>query len=180
MIITFFTKDGQFTTDKFNSIRDAKEYLDESLYPIMIENIESLGQDRAAIFIPNGEVSIYAKKKHSNKRRVVKYPDYKYGYRNEDDYQNDRPISKKENVPDSEKTFFDDLEGDDLKYFNLKMMRKLAISSAQEEYMKDRKALEEGEMNNMAYAYFKKNIKRLYTDPEWEEFRKRYDSEKKI
>lgn len=178
MIITFFTRDGQFTTDKFNSVADAKDYLDESLYPIMIEDIQSLGQDRAAIFIPNGEISIYGQTKHRN-RRAAKYPKYRYGYRNDDDYQNDRPISRKENVPDSEKSTLDDLDGDDLKYFNLKMMRHLIISSAQEEYMKDRKALEEGEMNSMAYAYFKKNIKRLYSDPEWEEFRKRYDSEKK-
>ncbi|MEK3564082.1 hypothetical protein AAA439_13180 [Lactobacillus crispatus] len=44
MIITFYTKDGAFTTDKFKSTEDAKEYLEERIYPIMIQDIQKTGQ----------------------------------------------------------------------------------------------------------------------------------------
>ena len=60
MIITFYTKDGAFTTDRFKSTEDAKEYLEERIYPIMIQDIQSSGQDRAVIYIPNANVSINA------------------------------------------------------------------------------------------------------------------------
>ena len=84
MIITFFTRDGQFTTDKFATINDAKDYLEEAINPIMIEDIESTGADRAAIFIPKATISIIPihklhKKRHSTSRpiyRVVKKPEY--------------------------------------------------------------------------------------------------------
>lgn len=84
MIITFFTRDGQFTTDKCATINDAKDYLEEAINPIMIEDIESTGADRAAIFIPKATISIIPihklhRKKHSTSRpkyKVVKRPNY--------------------------------------------------------------------------------------------------------
>lgn len=84
MIITFFTRDGQFTTDKFATINDAKDYLEEAINPIMIEDIESTGADRAAIFIPKATISIIPihklhRKQHSTSRpkyKVVKRPEY--------------------------------------------------------------------------------------------------------
>lgn len=161
MIITFFTKDGQFTTDKFKSVEDAKEYLDESIYPIMVEDIQSVGQKRAAIFIPNGQISIFGpnsklttKKIESNKARYTR------------------------DIPESEKTFYDDLDDEGMKFFNLEMLKYMAITPEQEEDERDKAALEDGEMDKMAYNYFLKNIDRLYNNPEWIDFKIRYDSEK--
>ncbi|MDH5101256.1 hypothetical protein OQI87_09275 [Lactobacillus kefiranofaciens] len=70
MIITFFTRDGQFTTDKFATTEDARGYLDDGINPVMIQDIQSIGQDRAAIFIPNAVVSIFAKQGPHNPQNI--------------------------------------------------------------------------------------------------------------
>lgn len=70
MIITFFTRDGQFTTDKFATTEDARDYLDDDINPVMIQDIQSIGQDRAAIFIPNAVVSIFAKQGPHNSQNI--------------------------------------------------------------------------------------------------------------
>lgn len=171
MIITFYTKDGAFTTDKFKSTEDAKEYLEERIYPIMIQDIQSSGQDRAVIYIPNANVSIHAIKEHSNPQKngrnlkLVK----------KDKNENKKVIKYNLEDPELESIMLDDNDPNK-QDFNLKMFEKMSATPQQMKQMAQES--NRREVQNMVYRYFLRHLSVLYNDPEWQEFRLKYDQEK--
>lgn len=153
MIITFFTKDGQYTTDRFETTREAKKYLAETITPIMIEDIQSMGQNRAAIFIPNAEVSLHAH------RGIVRYHQTK-----------------------NKKSIYDDLKKKNLENANSENFSKDAIQELLKIMTTtpdniESKEHRKNEEFNKRYRYFIDNIEILYNDPNWKECKKRYDDE---
>ena len=64
MLITFFTGDGEFTTDMFKSVNDAKEFLADDITDMMIENLDD---NQARIVIPNTRVAIFNDEPHGKK-----------------------------------------------------------------------------------------------------------------
>ena len=64
MLITFITGDGEFTTDMFKSVNDAKGFLADDITDIMIQN---LNEDQAVIVIPNTRVAIFNDEQHGTK-----------------------------------------------------------------------------------------------------------------
>lgn len=64
MLITFFTGDGEFTTDMFKSVNEAKEYLADDITDMMIENLDD---NQARIVIPNTRVAIFNDEPHGKK-----------------------------------------------------------------------------------------------------------------
>ncbi|CPR79799.1 hypothetical protein [Lactobacillus crispatus] len=171
MIITFYTKDGAFTTDKFKSTEDAKEYLEERIYPIMIQDIQSSGQDRAVIYIPNANVSIHAIKEHGNPQKngrnlkLVK----------KDKNENKKVIKYNLEDPELESIMLDDNDPNK-QDFNLKMFEKMSATPQQMKQMAQES--NRREVQNMVYRYFLRHLSVLYNDPEWQEFRLKYDQEK--
>lgn len=171
MIITFYTKDGAFTTDKFKSTEDAKEYLEERIYPIMIQDIQSSGQDRAVIYIPNANVSIHAIKEHGNPQKngrnlkLVK----------KDKNENKKVIKYNLEDPELESIMLDDNDPNK-QDFNLKMFEKMSVTPQQMKQMAQES--NRREVQNMVYRYFLRHLSVLYNDPEWQEFRLKYDQEK--
>ena len=171
MIITFYTKDGAFTTDKFKSTEDAKEYLEERIYPIMIQDIQSSGQDMAVIYIPNANVSIHAIKEHSNPQKngrnlkLVK----------KDKNENKKVIKYNLEDPELESIMLDDNDPNK-QDFNLKMFEKMSATPQQMKQMAQES--NRREVQNMVYRYFLRHLSVLYNDPEWQEFRLKYDQEK--
>lgn len=64
MLITFITGDGEFTTNMFKSINDAKDFLADDITDIMIQN---LSEDHAIIVVPNARVAIFNDEQHVTK-----------------------------------------------------------------------------------------------------------------
>ncbi|KJY59662.1 hypothetical protein [Lactobacillus apis] len=92
MLITFFTGDGEFTTDMFKSVNDAKEFLADDITDMMIENLDD---NQARIVIPNTRVAIFndephGKKEQSEFAKIIKQVDGN-PKEQEDDLINDEP-----------------------------------------------------------------------------------------
>lgn len=64
MLITFITGDGEFTTNMFKSVNDAKDFLADDITDIMIQN---LSEDHAIIVVPNTRVAIFNDEQHVTK-----------------------------------------------------------------------------------------------------------------
>lgn len=64
MLITFITGDGEFTTNMFKSVNDAKDFLADDITDIMIQD---LSEDHAIIVVPNTRVAIFNDEQHVTK-----------------------------------------------------------------------------------------------------------------
>lgn len=60
--------------------------------------------------------------------------------------------------------------------FNLKMFEKMSATPQQMKQMAQES--NRREVQNMVYRYFLRHLSVLYNDPEWQEFRLKYDQEK--
>lgn len=164
MLITFFTRDGQFITDKFQSTEEARNYLEENISPIMIEDIESLGMDRAAIFIPNAEVSLIAGKRPKLNKAAKK---------------GEVRLSE---VPDKDPSEYESINSDEVNMYGWKEFENLMLkgmSIAPETDLSEKEKKMTDSQDELAYSYFKKNVDRLYNNPDWTRYKKRLDSEKR-
>lgn len=123
------------------------------------------------IYIPNANVSIHAIKEHGNPQKngrnlkLVK----------KDKNENKKVIKYNLEDPELESIMLDDNDPNKQDY-NLKMFEKMSATPQQMKQMAQES--NRREVQNMVYRYFLRHLSVLYNDPEWQEFRLKYDQEK--